>query len=242
MKKLFILPIVLFALTLVSLTHTASAQVTQASTPTAGPTDATTAPPANASDVGKIFCTVAGGEPLSITGPQDATSHDYTKYHWYKLLNATGTQKEEETSMTGKTYTETLTTTGYYEYQVVTENSNGCTSPVSDVFKVFVLPPLVPTITPLATSICSGTGTTTLTASVTPATGYTFTYQWTKGGAPISGATSSTYTVPAETVTVNTTDTYGVTVAYSLNPTCTATATQDIIVVPVPTKPTIAAN
>jgi hypothetical protein len=233
MKKLSALSLIIFTLALVTLTNMANAQVA----PPAGPSDATTAPPTNASDVGKVLC---AGSPISITGPQDASGVDFTKYHWYKLTDASGTKVE--TNVTGKSYTETPTTPGYYEYMVVTENSNGCTSPISDVYKVYVLPPLSATITSPIASLCSGVGTTVLTANVTPATGYTYTYQWTKGGTPITGATSSTYTVPTENVLVNTTDTYGVTVAYTLNNGCTATATKDILVVPVPTKPTIAFN
>jgi hypothetical protein len=231
MKKLLTLSIALFTLTLtlVSLTNTAHAQATT------GPSDISTPPPANASDVAKVYC---NGQPITLTGPQDAGGVDFTGYQWFKIL-PDGTKPQVGT---GKTYTETGTTTaGYYEYQLVTTNVNTCSSPASDVFKVYVLPPLVPTIASPISTLCTGVGTTTLTASATPASGYTINYQWTIGGVPITpAATGSTYAVPVGTTPG--TLTYGVIASYALNPSCTATASKDIIIAPVPTKPVIAAN
>jgi hypothetical protein len=227
-KRFLVLTPVLIALMLM-VTTIASAQVAS------GPSDATTAPPTAAADVAKVLC---AGTDISMSAPKDGAV-DFAKYHWYKI--DTNGDKQEVTAITGRTYTETPTTAGYYNYVVVTENANGCTSPVSDVFKVYVLPPLSVTITTPTTSMCAvTTNSSVLTAEVTPSTGYTINYQWTKGGVDISGATSSTYTVTGQTTAA--TLTYGVKVTYALNTSCSATDTQDIVITPLPAKPTIAAN
>jgi len=208
---------------------------TTASAQTSGPSDTTTPPPTNATDVAKVLC---AGSTISMSAPQD-NGVDFTKYHWYKI-DASG-NKQEVTAMTGRTYTETSTQPGYYSYQVVTENANGCTSPISDVFKVYVLPPLSVSITTPTSSVCAEAGsTTTLTATATPGSGFVLNYQWTKNGTAIAGATSNTYT--ATGLTTAGTTTYGVTVTYALNSSCSATGTKDITITPVPSKPTIAAN
>jgi hypothetical protein len=225
MKNYYLLSIILL-IALASFTNIASAQVAS------GPSDATTAPPVNASDVGKVLC---AGTPISIAGPQNG-GVDFTAYQWYKL-DASG--NKQLTASTGRTYTETPTAPGYYNYEVVTVNATGCTSPVSDVFKVYVLPPLTATITGTA-ALCAGVGTTVLTANPTPATGFALTYQWTRSGVNITGATTNTYTITGENTPG--TITFGVNIAYVLSPSCTVTATDDVVIEPVPTKPSITAN
>jgi hypothetical protein len=206
-----------------------------ASAQTAGPSDATTAPPATAGAVAKVLCY---GSTISLSGPQD-NGADFAKYHWYKI-DAAGV-KQEVTSQTGRTYTETSGAAGYYTYQVVTENANGCTSPLSDPLQIYVLPELTVNITTPTSSMCAvASNSTVLTANVTPATGYTINYQWTRGGVDIPGATSSTYTVTNETTAA--TVTFGVKTSYALNSTCAATNTKDIVITPLPTKPAITAN
>jgi hypothetical protein len=206
-----------------------------ASAQTAGPSDATTAPPATAGAVAKVLCY---GSTISLSGPQD-NGVDFAKYHWYKI-DAAGV-KQEVTSQTGRTYTETSGAAGYYTYQVVTENANGCTSPLSDPLQIYVLPALTVNITTPTSSMCAvASNSTVLTANVTPATGYTINYQWTRGGVDIPGATSSTYTVTNETTAA--TVTFGVKTSYALNSTCAATNTKDIVITPLPTKPAITAN
>lgn len=230
MKKRFLTITSLLVFLMLTVSNIASAQVAS------GPSDSTTPPPAAATDVAKVLC---AGSTISLSAPQDAGNVDFTKYHWYKI-DASG-NKQEVTSITGRTYTETSTTAGYYNYQVVTENANGCTSPISDVFKVYVLPALSVTITSPTSSMCAvATNQIVLTANPTPSTGYALSYQWTKNGTDIGGATSSTYTVTNETTAA--TITYGVKVTYDLNSTCAATTTKDIVIDPLPSKPTIAAN
>ena len=217
--------------------------IAKAQTPT-GPSDATTAPPATAGAVGKILCY---GQGISITGPTETPTTDYALYHWYKI-DASGVAKEV-TTITGKTYTETTGAAGYYSYKVVTENANGCISPISDVFKVYVLPELSVSVTTPTSSLCAGAGTTSvLTANVTPtnvtpattAPVYAVHYQWTRDGQAITGANSNTYTVSGETTVA--TVRFAVTVSYDLNTSCTATGYKDVVITPLPTKPVISAN
>jgi len=225
MKNHYLLSIALL-IALASFTNIASAQVPS------GPSDGTLAAPINASDVGKVLC---AGTTISIAGPQNG-GVDFTAYQWYKL-DASG--NKQLTASTGRTYTETPTAPGYYNYEVVTVNATGCTSPVSDVFKVYVLPPLTATITGTA-ALCAGVGTTVLTANPTPATGFVLTYQWTRSGVNIANATTNTYTITGENTPG--TITFGVNIAYVLSPSCTVTATDDVVIEPVPTKPSITAN
>lgn len=230
MKKYLLTLIPTLVLLLALSANTAFAQVTT------GPSDATSPPPTAAADVAKILCY---GSTISMSGPQDVGGVDFAKYHWYKI-DPSGV-KQEITSTTAKTYTEVSGAAGYYNYQVVTENANGCTSPISDVFKIFVLPQLNVSITTPTSSMCAvASNATLLTANATPATGYVLNYQWTKGGVVIPGATSSTYSVTGETTAA--TLTFGVSVTYALNSSCPATATQDVIITPLPTKPMITAN
>jgi hypothetical protein len=198
---------------------------------TAGPSDGTTAPPTSAGSVNKVLC---AGTPISISGPAQPSGADYASYQWYKL-DASGATHQATTAT--KTYTESPSGPGYYKYQVQTVNATGCSSPISDVYTVYVLPALTATITTPSNAICAdGTSTTLLTANPSAGTGYTYNYQWTRNGVAISGATSNTY---AATESASGSVTYGVTVSYTLNSTCPASATSTITANPVPPKPTI---
>ena len=63
MKKPQLLLAIIFIVSLVSFSTIVQAQ-------TAGPSDATTAPPATAAAVAKVYCS---GSTITLTGPQDAT-------------------------------------------------------------------------------------------------------------------------------------------------------------------------
>jgi len=199
-----------------------------AQTPFAGPSDNTTAPPATAAAVQQVICS-SGQIQLKTTATAGYT------YQWYKKKTDGTMQLVQQGS--SNTYTETPTTAGYYTYQLVVLNSNGCTSVSSDAFSIFVLPALTASIGASNVDVCSG-GQTSSVLTATPASdaSYTYTYQWTRNGVPIAGATANTYTV---TETTPATVTFGVTIAYVLNSSCSSAATQAITVIAVPSKPTI---
>lgn len=230
MKKLHLILTSMLMFLFVISANTASAQVTT------GPSDITTLPPTTTAGAAKIVCS---GSTITLTGPQDVGGVDFAKYHWYKI-DPSGTA-QLVTAMTGRTYTEASGAAGYYNYQLITENASGCTSEMSDVFKIFVLPQLSVSITSPTNTMCGiASSITQLTAVATPATGYVLNYQWTRNGAPITGATNSTYDATGEVTPALVT--FGVNVTYALNTTCPATATKDITITAPPTKPMITAN
>lgn len=195
-----------------------------------GPSDATSNPPASASDVNQLL---KYGGNISLKNGSNSTSADII-YQWYKLDN-TGTKRLVQ-SGSNATLAETASGAGYYTYQLVISNSNQCSSEISDPFKVFVLPELAPTIAASSSSVCSN-GTSTVLLTANPGSDkYTYTYQWTLNGNNISGATAATYTTPTN---ISGSNTFGVNVSYTLSPATTGTATQVINVVPVPAKPAI---
>lgn len=217
-----------FTLTLFCAVNAVFAQTT---TTVNGPSDATSNPPVNASSVNQIL---APGNNISIKIGTASASSDAV-YQWYKLDN-TGTKRLVQSS-SSSTLTESPSTAGYYIYQLVVSNSNQCSSDISDPFKVYVLPPLSPTIAASSSTVCSnGTNTSLLTAN--PGSDkYSYVYQWILNGSNISGATSSTYTTPTNLSSGN--QNYSIRVAYSLSSATTGTASQVITVTPLPTKPAI---
>ena len=199
-----------------------------------GPSDSTTAPPATAALVGKI---VNYGQTISISGPEDANNTDFAVYHWYKL-DASGNKQLLTT--TTKTLTEGPTGAGYYNYELVTENANGCTSVISDEFQVFVLPRLTASVTATSNAICTGTGSSLLTANIKITKGYTFNYQWSRNGTAIAGATASTYNVTGEAIAGVVA--FELNVAYSLSSSSTVSTNTSITVTQMASKPLITAN
>jgi hypothetical protein len=200
-----------------------------------GPSDITTAPPTSATSVNKILCY---GTTISLSGPQDVNNVNYATYQWYKMSGSTSNL----TTVNNINYTETPTGAGYYNYQLVTENANGCSSPTSGIFQIYVMPQLTPVVTAQSASVCTNsTSSTLLTATVgTSSSQFVLNYQWTRNGVNINGATSGTYNVSGETTAGAVT--FAVNVSYALSPTCTSSGTTTITVTPVPTQPVITAN
>jgi hypothetical protein len=194
---------------------------------TPGPSDITTSAPTSAASVGKVICI---GAPISIT----AIDSGINTFQWYKI-NTAGTAVLS--TITGATYTETSTTPGYYNYEVVASNGTGCISPVSSTFKVYVLPALSVNITSPFTSVCSVVGNSVLLTVNVPSSAFIYTYQWTNNGTAISGATGPTYNITNQTTPGNIT--FGCNVAYLLNPACISSATKVITVVSAPNTPTL---
>lgn len=200
-----------------------------------GPTDITTPAPtaSNAQSVGKIIC---AGQQITLNN--DTINPTGWTFTWYKI--ATDGTRKTSTIVTSL-YTETPITPGYYNYQLVVNNPvQGCTSPISDVFKVYVAPVLAVSITSPLSSTCSVTGTAITLTTVTT-TGFTYSYQWLRNGVNIPGATASTYTVSGEKTAGSVTFSCNVSYNWGLipNTTCTATGTKVITIINAPAKPII---
>lgn len=195
-----------------------------------GPSSRTSAPPVSASAVNVIL---APTENISLKTGSASTSSDI-RYQWYKQ-DSTGTKYLVQDS-NDPTLKETVSGYGYYIYQLLTSNSNQCTSEISDPFKVYVLPPINASVAASSGTVCANnSSTSTLTASVSN-NSFSYLYQWALNGNNISGATSAAYTTPAN---INSNSTYTVKVAYALKNSVTGTATQTVNVIAVPGKPSI---
>ncbi|WP_419801004.1 hypothetical protein [Mucilaginibacter sp.] len=209
----------------------ASTAFAQTATTLNGPSDAVSNPPVNASAADHIL---PSGNTISLKIAAASTSSDVI-YQWYKLDN-TGTKRLVQSSSSA-TLSESPSGTGYYIYQLVVSNSNQCSSEISDPFKVYVLPPLSPTIAASSGTVCSN-GTTTALLTANPGNDkFSYQYQWILNGNSIPGATASTYTTAANVPGGD--NTYTVKVAYALSSSTTATANRVIKAVPVPNKPTV---
>lgn len=197
-----------------------------------GPSDRTSSPPTNATDINQIL-SYGGSISLKTASPTSANATGVV-YQWYKL-DSTGVKRLAQ-SNSSSVYTETSAGAGYYTYQLVMSNANQCSSDISDPFKVYVLPVLNPTIAPSTATICSnGTSASTLTANPGNSS-FSYLYQWSLNGTAISGATSASYTTTATTVGSNS---YAVKVSYALSSTNYGTSTQIINIIAVPAKPAV---
>lgn len=214
-----------------------------ASAQTSGPSDATSAPPASASQVAQVLCPTATSISIKATAQAGYT------YEWYKL-DASGNPTLVQAT-TSSTYTETLPASnaaGYYKYELVLKNTiTQCESPASDPFSIYVLPPLTVTIannSGNSLQLCdyaASSADPVLTANPVPANGqtYDYTYQWTEAGTALTGANSKTYTVTDRTVGPHN---FNVNVGYALNSTCSTTSAAtdtQVTIYAQPTKPTI---
>ena len=217
------------------LTATTIKSYAQTPAPFTGPSDNTTAAPATAGTVMQVLC--AGGA-ISLRGPADPTG----QYQWYKV-NPQGASVLVKNGTSGdNAYTETAAGAGYYTYKLVQTNANGCTSTTSDPFQIYVLPAINATVVSSSPSVCEKSQTIANLTITGLNASYSYTYQWTRNGVDISGATTNTY-VASEANTSATPISYGVKISYTLNPSCTQAATPvSINVNPVPTKPVITLN
>ncbi|MFB0904922.1 MAG: PKD domain-containing protein, partial [Nonlabens sp.] len=127
-------------------------------------------------------------------------------YQWYSNSSNTNTGGVSIAGATSNSYTPPTNTVGTkYYYCVVSQNSTSGCSVTSATAAIIVIS--APTITqPASSSVCQGGTPTTLSITVSGATG-TPQYQWysnntnnTNTGSAISGETNSTYTPSASTV------------------------------------------
>ena len=236
--------------TISSIAITASAQAPvqpPAPTPFSGPTISTNVP--NGTRVDHFICV---GSLVQLESTPIAPG--VTNFLWWKQPPSGPFTLVGNTQVPNNKYnTETSTSPGYYIYEVQTQNSLGCESPISAPINIFALPPITATITP-PMSVCQSITNipSPFSLTVTPndyGGTYTYTYQWFRdsGSGPIdiSNATSATISNLQET-TPGTTVTYGVRISYATalgqstgTTTCTTTKTTTVTVVATPSTPTI---
>jgi len=150
---------------------------------------------------------IAGKTAVSFT--VEASGEGTLSYKWYKNTSSSTSNGTEVG--TGTTYNivaanVTNTLSGNYYYCIVTQKYGSSTATVaSNAVNLFVVSPVTITKQPTSANVKEGTAVTfSITATGTGITGY----QWyqnsssgNSGGTAISGATSSTYTIPAGSVT-----------------------------------------
>ena len=157
------------------------------------------------------FCT--GGSVVFTASPAGAAA-----YNWF--LNGSSIS-----GASGQSYTASASGT----YSVSITSAAGCTSPVGGSATVSINPtPATPTITANgSTPVCQG-GTVLLSANGSGAASY----QWSVGGAPITGATSATYAA-------GTSGNYTVTVTDANGCTSSTSAATPVTIIPTPAAPTV---
>lgn len=241
-KFTFIKALIIVVISSIAITASAQAPAPLPTpTPFQGPSTPGNAP--GATPVSHYIC--AGANVSLLSTPLGAS-----QYVWWKYNPATS-QWQVVAAGSSNTYLEQSTNPGFYTYEVQTVNLNGCESPISSPINVFALPPITPLITGpqnVCVAVPGNPVTFTLTASVkNDPGGYTYTYQWTKDGFDIPGATSSTYSPPAPGETIAGTYNYGVRISYSSalynGSLCTGTsAPYPVTVTPLPATPVIQWN
>jgi hypothetical protein len=218
----------------------------QAPTFFSGPSDGTTAPPASAAAVGKIVC--AGGTiSLSATTPNPTSTYVWRKKNSSNtFVVALGPGAAGANTSYSETPSAALSSAGYYTYTVEEINSNGC-STISNPITVFVLPPITPAIAGATPFCAGGQGSATLSVTglvTTP--NYAYNYQWSKNGTDISAAFGGTGATLPVTETTAGTYSFAVKVTFALSTGLTApcayTATQAMVVNPLPSTPVITIN
>lgn len=163
------------------------------------------------------------GRPLILSTPDTLNSHS-----WYR-------DSVFVITVHGQTYTDANPLPGLHFYQIQSTDTLGCSSILSDPFRVFVYPGLNPVITTPLTSVCAVPGNAvTLTVSVN--SDYTINYQWRRNDIPIAGAVSTAYNVSESTPGVYI---YTVDVTYTNSTGCVFSATKQITAVGAPNRPTI---
>jgi hypothetical protein len=203
----------------------------------AGPSNPVIAPSAAAGGTPDRFICSNGLVQLNTTASAG-------QYIWYKQTSPGGPFVQVQ-SGASPNYSETPAGNGYYNYELQIVSATGCVSPMSSPFKIFVLPPINPTITG-TTTVCANDGNNTtpvsLTASPNPGTdpNYTYTYQWLRNGSPV-GTNSPTYTGTEAPVGTTTSVNYKVIVTYTSNfdSNCSGTGSTTVTVNPIPAQPTI---
>lgn len=173
---------------------------------------------------------------VQISGSELCLSSGYTVI--FDLGDAPGTAPESQPVPNGGTATrpttdptwEDHTFAGWYNDGTLWDFGNEVTANMTLTAKWITFPSVTVTGD---TQLTYGTGGT-LTASVSPA-GQNYTYQWSCNGNAISGATGSSYTIPADTAVG--TYTYSCTVTASITgSSATASADSDAVTVTVSAK------
>ena len=156
----------------------------------------------------QTFCEGGSSTPLTVA-LQAATGIGAFSYQWYSNTSASTSGGTAIAGANAATYTPPVFNTAgtYYYYCIVTDAGNGCGTVTSALATVVVVVDPTISVQPLTTqTLCQNATPTALSVTAAGGSG-TLQYQWysntannNTGGTLISGATSSTYTPPTNTV------------------------------------------